>query len=169
MVLCEAYQALRRAGRTEKLVVVGRKGWLYQPTFDRLRELGLADEVLFLGYLDEADLPVIYSLATCFCFPSLYEGFGLPVLEALACGCPVVCSNSSSLPEVGGEAALLVPPTDVAALTQALSRVLDDAGLRDDLRARGLRQAARFSWHETARKTRAVYQAVLDGGPVGRL
>lgn len=159
--LWEAYRALRSEGRTEKLVVVGRKGWLYQPTLARLRDLGLEDEVLFSGYVSNSDLPAIYALAKCFVFPSLYEGFGLPPLEAMACGCPVVCSNSSSLPEVCGDAAILIPPTDASALTSALRRLLEDAALRDDLRTRGLQQAARFTWEEAARKTLEVYRSVV--------
>jgi len=155
--LWEAYKVLRSEGRTEKLVVVGRKGWLYQPTLARLAELGLEGEVLFPGYVANGDLPAFYALATCFAFPSLYEGFGLPPLEAMACGCPVVSSNSSSLPEVCGDAAILVPPTDVSALTSALRRLLDDAALRDDLRSRGLRQAARFTWDDAAQRTLEVY------------
>ena len=162
VTLWEAYRRLRQAGRSEKIVVVGRKGWLYEETFARLRELGLEDDVIFPGYVAEEDLLVFYSLATCFCFPSLYEGFGLPPLEAMASGCPVVCSNSSSLPEVCGDAALLVPPTEVAGFASALERVLDHPELRADLRERGLRQAARFSWHEAARRTRDVYQAVMN-------
>lgn len=163
--LWEAYRALLQAGRSERLVIVGRKGWLYQPIFDRLRELGLEDEVIFAGQVADDDLPVFYSLATCFCFPSLYEGFGLPPLEAMASGCPVICSNVSSLPEVCGEAALLVPPTDVGELTAALRRLLDDAEPRADLRARGLRQAARFSWQQTAQRTAAVYDSLIQGNP----
>lgn len=159
--LWEAYGALLSEGRAQKLVVVGQKGWLYQATFSRLRELGLEDQVLFPGYVADEDLPAIYSLAQCFCFPSLLEGFGLPPLEAMACGCPVVSSNAASLPEVCGDAALLVPPTDVAALTSALRRVLDDPALRDLLGARGLRQAARFTWRAAAEKTLAVYRSVV--------
>ena len=101
---------------TAPLVIVGKKGWLYESFFRRLRELGLEDRLLFTGYVPDEDLPAIYSAADLFVFPSLYEGFGLPVLEAMACGTPVVCSNASNLPEMAGDAALLVDPTDVRAL-----------------------------------------------------
>lgn len=160
--LWEAYRALRTEGNAEKLVVVGKKGWLYQETFVRLRELGLEGEVIFPGYVPDEDLPALYTLAECFTFPSLSEGFGLPPLEAMACGCPVVCSNSSSLPEVCGDAAILVPPTDVANLTAALRRVIREPALQGELRVRGLKQAARFTWQSTARRTLEVYRSVVQ-------
>ncbi len=169
VTLWEAYRVMLTEGRTENLVVVGKRGWLGQATFARLRELGLEDRVVFPGYVADADLPAIYSLAECFCFPSLFEGFGLAPLEALASGCPVVCSNSSSLPEVCGDAALLVPPTDVQGLTSALRQLLDDPLLRDDLRARGLRQAARFTWRKTAERTLEVYRKVAGGSQAGEV
>lgn len=163
VALWEAYRALHSEGRPEKIVIVGKRGWLYRDTFQRLRELGLEGQVVMPGYVADQDLPAIYSLAGCFAFPSLFEGFGLPPLEAMACGCPVVCSNASSLPEVCADAALLVPPTDVAALTSALRRLLDDADLRADLRARGLRRASNFTWQMAAESTLAVYRVVADG------
>jgi Glycosyltransferase len=125
--LLEAFHHLL-ATHDLRLVIVGKKGWLYEGFFRRLRELGLEDRVIFTGYVPDEDLPAIYSAADLFVFPSLYEGFGLPVLEAMACGTPVVCSNTSSLPEVAGDAALLVDPTDVRALAGAIERVLTDEG-----------------------------------------
>ena len=121
---------------------------------------------IWLGPVPEADLPALYSAATAFVFPSLYEGFGLPVLEAMACGTPVICSNTSSLPEVAGDpsagsgpsAALLVDPLDTAALADALRLVLTDDGLRAELRRRGLARAARFTWQQTAAATLAIYR-----------
>ncbi len=113
---------------------------------------------IWLGPVPEADLPALYSAASAFVFPSLYEGFGLPVLEALACGAPVICSNTSSLPEVAGDATLLVDPANAMALADALWRVLSDDQLRDDLRRRGLAQAARFSWGKTAAATLTLYR-----------
>ena len=116
---------------------------------------------LWLGPVPEPDLPALYAAATVFVFPSLYEGFGLPVLEAMACGTPVVCSNTSSLPQVAGDAAVTVDPLDTAALAAALTRVLEDAGLRSALRARGMTQAQRFSWTDTARRTLDLYRTLV--------
>jgi glycosyltransferase involved in cell wall biosynthesis len=144
-----------------QLVVAGRQGWLVDETIHAVHELGLTGCVVFTGYVSDEDLPALYSLADAFAFPSVYEGFGLPPLEALACGAPVVCSNASSLPEVVGEAALQVSPTDVRGWMTALERVLSDADLRRDLSARGPRQAARFTWLDAARQTRAVYDELV--------
>jgi alpha-1,3-rhamnosyl/mannosyltransferase len=121
--------------------------------------LGLQN-VRWLGPVPEADLPALYSAATLFVFPSLYEGFGLPVLEAMACGVPVICSNTSSLPEVAGDAALLVDPTDVRALAAAITDLLEDESRREEMRERGLQQAARFSWERTAAMTLEMYREV---------
>ncbi len=160
--LWAAYRALRSEGRTEGLVVAGRKGWLYEDTMVRLREAGLEDEVIFLGHVAEEDLPAVYTLADCFAFPSLFEGFGLTPLEAMASGCPVVCSNSSSLPEVCGDAAILVAPHDVAALASALRRVLSEPALQADLKRKGIRQAALFTWESAAKKTLEVYRRAMS-------
>ncbi|NJN97664.1 MAG: glycosyltransferase family 4 protein [Anaerolineales bacterium] len=122
--------------------------------------MGLQERVIFPGYVDEADLPGFYQLAELFVFPSLYEGFGLGPLEAMACGAPVVSSNSSSLPEVVGEAGLLLDPTDTAAWSQALRRVLSDPNLQRDLSQRGLIQAQKFSWQKACAKLEAVYRAL---------
>jgi len=143
-----------------RLVIVGKRGWLYEGFFRRLRELGLEDRVIFTGYVPDEDLPAIYSAADLFVFPSLYEGFGLPVLEAMACGTPVICSNTSSLPEVAGDAALLVDPADVRALAGAMERALTDEALRVTLRARGMGKARGFTWEQAAQKTLMVYQAL---------
>ncbi len=127
-------------------------------------DLGLAGRVIFTGNVAGHDLPVLYNLAAVFVFPSLYEGFGLPPLEAMACGTPVITSNRSSLPEVTGEAALLVDPYSSEELTAAIDRVLQDEGLCREMAAKGLLQAAEFSWEETARQTLEVYKEVLKGG-----
>jgi glycosyltransferase involved in cell wall biosynthesis len=144
-----------------KLVLVGKKGWLTDSFFQHLQALGLEAGVIFPGYVAEADLPAFYQLAEVFVFPSLYEGFGLGPLEAMACGTPVVCSNRSSLPEVVGEAGLLVNPTDTAALTAALRRVLADADLQADLKQRGLTRAQQFSWARAAGELAALYRGLM--------
>jgi glycosyltransferase involved in cell wall biosynthesis len=159
--LLEAFHALLADWPTLKLVFVGKKGWLYDPFFERLRALGLEEAVIFPGYVEEADLPAFYQLAALFVYPSLYEGFGLPPLEAMACGTPVVSSDSSSLPEVVGEAGLLVNPTDTAGLVAAMRRVLSDAGLHTALRGRALAQAQKFSWQRAVDELEQVYQALV--------
>lgn len=161
LTLLDAYAALlNQCENAPSLVLAGRKGWLYQPVFDRVRELGLESHVKFTDWIAEADLPALINLAELFVYPSLYEGFGLPPLEAMACGTPVLCSNASSLPEVVGDGGWLIDPHDPAAWTQALIRTLSDDALRDDLRARGLAQAQKFTWERAARETREVYRRV---------
>jgi glycosyltransferase involved in cell wall biosynthesis len=141
-----------------QLLIAGGRGWLYQDIFAEAEKHG--DRVRILGFVDEADLPALYRNAALFAFPSLYEGFGLPVLEAMACGVPVVCSNASSLPEVAGDAALLVSPLDTDGLAGAMARVLGDADLRRELIARGLAQAARFTWEQAARQLMATFDGL---------
>lgn len=149
-----------------RLVIAGTWDARYPEARQRSEKLGLGKEVIFLGPVPEAELPALYAAATVFVFPSLYEGFGLPVLEAMACGAPVICSNTSSLPEVAGEAAVTVDPLNVAELAAALARVLDDADLRHHLREGGLAQARRFNWQDTARRTLDLYRQIA-GGPAG--
>jgi len=160
-MLLDAYAPLLSEDPELRLVIAGPYGWLYAPFLKRLDALGLRERVIFPGWVAGEDLPALYSAAEAFVYPSLYEGFGLPVLEALACGTPAVCSDTSSLPEVAGDAALLVAPDDTAGWTAALRRVLNDATLRAEMRARGVRQAARFSWDETARRTLEVYRELI--------
>jgi len=159
--LLDAYAALVPLASDIPLVITGQHGWYTEQIFAQVKQLGLETRVIFTGYVPDEDLPAFYNCATALAFPSRYEGFGLTVLEAMACGTPVVCSNSSSLPEVADDAALLTPPDDPAALTQALLRVLSDESLWQRLHVQGLRQAARFSWDNTARQTLAVYEQVL--------
>ncbi len=158
--LLEAYHALRDEVSLG-LVIVGKKGWLYSDFFNRLGELGLEHDVLFPGFVPDEDLPALYSAADLFVFPSLYEGFGLPVVEALACGTPVVTSNAASLPEVAADAAILVDPTSVDDIVRAVREVLNSKELREELRVKGPRQAARFSWQRAARETLAVYTSLV--------
>ncbi len=156
-----AFERLRAEGLVDALVIVGKKGWLYDDFFDQLERSPARNAVIFPGWVADEDLPAMYSGAASLAFPSEFEGFGLPVLEAMACGAPVVCSNTSSLPEVAGDAALLVDPLDTDALTDALRRVLSEPGLAGTLRARGVAQAAKFSWERAARETAAVYERLL--------
>lgn len=161
--LIEAFHLFKRkANLPHKLVIVGRKGWLYDRLFARIRELGLDDEILFTGFVPDEELPSIYERASVFVYLSLFEGFGLPPLEAMACGVPVICSDTTSLPEVVGQAGLTLPPTDVARVTEALIRVVGDRALAETMRRKGVERARLFSWEETARETLAVYQAVLS-------
>jgi glycosyltransferase involved in cell wall biosynthesis len=146
------------------LVIAGRRGWMYDQIFARVEALGLRDRVRFTGYVLSQDLPALYGGARLFAYPSKYEGFGIPVLEAMSCGAPVVTTNVSSMPEVAGDAAILVAPDDVAGLAEALLRVSTDHALRDDLACRGLARAKTFSWERCARETIAVYEAALAGG-----
>ncbi|MHB8993367.1 MAG: glycosyltransferase family 4 protein, partial [Chloroflexota bacterium] len=162
--LVEAYARARQSHRIpHKLVLGGAKGWLYERIFARVRELGLEEQVLFTSYIPYDELPLWYNCADIFIYPSLYEGFGLPPLEAMACGTAVITSSVSSLPEVVGEAAITVNPLDVDALAGAIATVLEDVTLWERLRAEGPRQAARFSWHETAASTMRAYRSLLDG------
>jgi len=143
-----------------QLLIAGGRGWLYEEILAEAEKHG--DRVRILGFVDDADLPALYRNATLFAFPSLYEGFGLPVLEAMACGVPVVCSNASSLPEVAGDAALLVHPLDTGALAQALARVLEDADLRREMIAKGLAQATRFTWEQAARQLLGTFEVICE-------
>ena len=158
--LMEAFSLLKRQAADLQLVIAGKKGWLYEAIFRRVEELGLEGQVVFTGYVAEEDLPALFSGARLFVFPSLYEGFGLPVLEAMACGVPVVCSNASSLSEVAGDAALLFDPLDVEGMAAAMERVLGDERLRAELVERGLKRAREFSWERCARETLAVLESV---------
>jgi glycosyltransferase involved in cell wall biosynthesis len=163
IALVDALRVLRARGYPQRLLIAGRKGWLYQPTFDHVERAGMEDAVTFLDFVPDDDLRALFAACDAFVFPSLYEGFGLPPLEAMAAGAPVVCANTASLPEVVGDAALLVNPRDVGELANAIERVITDRALRDELRARGLARAARFSWERAARETLAVYAQVARG------
>ncbi len=142
------------------LVIVGGKGWLYEGLFEQAEALQASGRVLFPGFVDDADLPALYNLAEVFALASLYEGFGLPPLEAMACGAPVAVSNNSSLPEVVGDAGLLLNAQDVDAWVDALDRLLSDAGLWQTLSERGQQRAAQFTWHKAARGLLAAYEAL---------
>lgn len=133
------------------LVIAGGRGWMDEEIFETVSCLNLQDRVLFLDFVADADLPALYAQALLFVYPSLYEGFGLPVAEAMACGTPVVCSNTSSLPEVAGDAALYFDPRNVDDIARTLHRALTDTALRDTLQARGFAQVKQFAWDNAAR------------------
>jgi glycosyltransferase involved in cell wall biosynthesis len=160
VTLLEAIAQLRR-GLDIQLVLVGKRGWLYEPIFARMAALGLEPHARVIDDLPQRLLPAAYSAAGALALPSLYEGFGLTVLEAMACGCPVVSSDRPALPETVGEAGLQVPADDHQALAEALGRVLTDVGLRTELRRRGLARAQEFSWERAARETASVYRRAL--------
>jgi glycosyltransferase involved in cell wall biosynthesis len=140
------------------LVIAGARGWLYEEVLEEAARHG--DRTRILGFVAEEDLPALYRGASLFVFPSFYEGFGLPVLEAMACGVPVVCSRASSLPEVAGDAALLVDPHDEEGLREAMGRALEDEALRREMTARGLARAAHFTWERAARQLLAAFAEV---------
>lgn len=158
--LVEAFSQLPQPDT--KLVIVGGKGWLSEPLYQRIDELQMTERVIMPGFADDQDLPALYSAASVFAFPSLYEGFGLPVLEAMACGTPVVASNVSSVPEVAGDAALLIDPYDVDQIRDNIVRLLSDETLRKDLALRGRSQVRQFTWDRAAQKLANVYTKLLN-------
>jgi glycosyltransferase involved in cell wall biosynthesis len=162
--LLEAYGLLREGGgEVPDLVIIGGRGWRGEDEkIERIIEkLKLRDAVKLLGYVERGAMPALYSAATLFVFPSLYEGFGLPPIEAMACGLPVICSNAPSLPEVVGDAALLVPPRDAACMAGEMRKLIDDAALRQELKQQGLARAKHFTWAETARLTLNAYREAV--------
>ncbi len=168
--LVEAFDRLCGSGAAGgpgdvQLVLAGRRGWLYENILRQVERLGLAGRVLFPGYVAAEDLAALYSGALAYVFPSLYEGFGMPVLEAQSCGAPVMTGNNSSLPEVAGDAALLVDSQDVDAIAAAMQRLLSDENLRAELSRRGLENVKRFSWEKCAAETLAIIEQVASRQP----
>jgi glycosyltransferase involved in cell wall biosynthesis len=161
--LIQAYHRLRPEGAAVKLVLAGGKGWSYYPIMAEIESMDLRSDVLLPGYVAAEELPLWYNAATVLAYPSLYEGFGLPVVEAMACQTPVVTSAASSLSEAAGDAALLVDPHDTEALADALHRALTNDSLRREMKARGRQQASKFSWQQTAADTVAAYHSALSG------
>lgn len=159
VTLVDAYARLRGEAR---LVLAGGRGWLYEEVFARIEALGLGEDVVCPGYVPLEELPWWYNAASAFAYPSAYEGFGIPVVEALACGTPVVTTNVSALPEAAGPVGAQVPPGDVDALASALAAALDDAGRRAAVREEGPAWAARFNWAATAAATAAGYRRALE-------
>ncbi len=144
------------------LVIAGRRGWLYEDIFATIARLGLGNRVRILDYVHDNDLPALYNLATVFAYPSIYEGFGIPPLEALACGTPTVTADNSSLPEVVADAAVLVSAEDVGSIASGIARAVSDAGLRARLRAAGPEQARKFTWEQAAKRVLACYERAIQ-------
>jgi glycosyltransferase involved in cell wall biosynthesis len=166
--LIQAFELIKKRYRLpHKLVVVGRKGWLSDGIYEKYEQSQVRQDIVFPGFIPDEDLPTLYSAASALSMPSFYEGFGLPLLEAMACGTPVVASNAASLPEVVGDAAPQVDPNDIDALAEALAQVLTDDTLRAVNRARGLERAAQFSWQAAAQKLLEVYERVGADAKVG--
>ncbi len=155
-------EAFSRMDKRENLtlIIVGKKGWLYQDILEAPNKFGVEDDVLFLEFVSDEELILLYQKALFFILPSLYEGFGLPVLEAMSFGCPVITSNVSSLPEAGGDAALYVNPNDVMDIKEKMQMLANNKELRFQLKEKGFKQVKKFSWEETAKKTLEVLQAV---------
>ena len=163
--LLHAYSLLRRDGPTgklPKLVIAGKLAWLFEETLRTIDHLNLKDSVIMPGYVRDADLPALYSGARCFVYPSYFEGFGLPPLEAMKCGTAVIVGNQTSMPEVVGDAAQLVDPFNVEDIAAGIRKVIINDALRSALEARGLERAKRFDWLETARKTLEVYKKAVN-------
>ena len=159
--LIRAWTQLRQTSRLpHRLVIAGGKGWLVEGIFAAAQASPLRDDIVFTGFVDDADLPALYATADVFAFPSRYEGFGIPVVEAMACGTPVVCADNSSLPEAAGDAAMLVPADDDAALAAAMQRLIEDQALRATLQAAGLAHAQQFTWQAAAGALWQTYERV---------
>jgi glycosyltransferase involved in cell wall biosynthesis len=162
--LCTLIEAFARIGAARqgiKLVIAGGKGWYYQEVFDHVERVRLEEAVLFPGFVPDDELPLWYNAATVFAYPSLYEGFGMPLLEAMACGTPVIGADTSCMPEVIGDAGVLVSPDDIDGLAVSLERLLVDAELRADLGQRGQARAASYTWEAAAKATVASYRRAL--------
>lgn len=159
--LIQAYAEVRKAGITIPLVHVGSRGWLYDEVFSEVERLGLEGSVRFLGRASLDDLVNFYNAATVFVYPSLYEGFGIPVLEAMSCGCPTITSNLSSLPEVIGDAGIMIDPYNVDQLASEIRHVLEDRALAEDMRLRGLARSKFFTWEHCAQDTMAAFDLAL--------
>ncbi len=154
-------QVFRETSLRPQTVIVGGEGWLMSETERFIASSGVADRLRFTGYLQDEDLRALYASCRAFIYPSIYEGFGLPPLEAMACGAPVIAARIPALQEVLDNAAILVDPLDEKSLAQAIVGLLTSNGQRDELRTRGVQRAAKFSWDQTARLTHEVYERLL--------
>lgn len=167
--LIAAIAALHTRNIPVNLVIAGGRGWLEDEAYTAIETHAMQDAVRFIGYADDADLPTLYSAAACSAFVSLYEGFGLPILESMACGTPIVVADNSSLPEVAGDAAPLVDPTNITQITDTLQMLLQDTPQRTHYIQNGYAQVQRFTWEQSARTLTQVYTQVLNSKPVSRL
>jgi glycosyltransferase involved in cell wall biosynthesis len=160
--LIQVYQKLlARRPQMPKLLLAGGKGWKYNPVFEMVNSSAeLKKNVIFAGYVPDEELPYVYNAAEMFVYPSLYEGFGLPPLEAMACGIPVITSNTSSLPEVVGQAGIMIDPLDAAAWKSAIYNLLEDEHLQRQMASNGIKQSQKFSWETTARKTLEIFEEI---------
>jgi len=161
------YNLIIKNNLTHQLVIVGKKGWYYQEIFNIANKLNLnknEQKIIFAGYVPEKELPFLYNAADLFLYPSLYEGFGIPPLEALACGVPVISSNVSSLPEVVGDAGMLIDPYNIQDIYQALHKLLNDDKLKKELKYKGLKRAQEFSSEKLANETIKVYEKTMQEG-----
>jgi glycosyltransferase involved in cell wall biosynthesis len=159
-LLIKAYARLASQGNPPTLVLVGRQGWMYEQVFQLIDQLKLKDKVQFTGYISSQNMPIVYNLAQLFVYPSTYEGFGFPPLEAMACGTPVITTAISAMLDNVGNAGLLIPPQDETALSQAIQTLLSNGSLRDHLSRVGRVRAAEFTWNRTAMETLKVYQLI---------
>lgn len=161
--LIKAYFLYKSTSNNDiKLVIAGGKGWLYEDIFSLVEEKQLEEDVIFTGYVDEEDIVPLYNAATLFVYPSLYEGFGLPPLEAMACGTPVITSNVSSLPEVVGDAAIKVDPNNIKELFKVINKILGNESLQREMIQKGIERSKKFTWEKTATETIKVYEEVLN-------
>lgn len=158
--LIKSYYQIKQRGINHKIVIVGKKGWKSDNILAEISHLKLQDDIVFTGYVSDEDLPALYNAASLFVYPSIYEGFGLPPLEAMSCGCPVITSNTSSLPEVVGDGGIMFDPHDIDELANLMYEVLTNNELKDDLIEKGLRRAKMFSWNKCAKETLEVYREV---------
>ncbi len=152
-ILIEAFSTVVKSNKDLKLIIVGKRGWLYNSIFQKVSDLGLENKIKFTGYLPDSELAILYKNAAMMVLPSLYEGFGIPILEAMAAGCPVITSNVSSLPEIAGEAALYFNPHDSVELAGKIDMILKDKSMRDDLIKKGKARVGRFSWEKCGKET----------------
>ena len=161
--LIEAYKHLRiRKKINLKLVIGGKRDFLFSEILKEIKSSGYENDILLPGYIDEMDLPTLFSSAELFVYPSLFEGFGLPPLEAMACGCPVIASNVSSIPEVVGDAGILIDPNNVDQVSKAIHKLISDVGFKEIMINKGLERAKLFNWDKTARKTLKLYEEVFE-------